>query len=91
MILLKTKIIKTKLPSVKMEKIQQKLTLLMACALCLLAQQVVNGQTAFLDCTEKLEPMLDDGSALTYIKEVHDSKKFKFSSSCLEILLKKNF
>lgn len=34
---------------------------------------------------------MDESSALTYIKEVHEAKEFKFSSECLEILLKKNF
>ena len=35
--------------------------------------------------------MLDDASALSYVKEVHEAKSFKFSSECLEVLLKKNF
>jgi len=34
---------------------------------------------------------LDDSTALNYVKEVHAAKEFKFSSECLEILLKKNF
>ena len=34
---------------------------------------------------------MNDQSALDYIKEVHEAKQFKFSSTCLEILLKKNF
>ena len=34
---------------------------------------------------------LDDSSTLDYIKGVHESKQYKFSSECLEILLKRNF
>jgi len=34
---------------------------------------------------------MDEASAIKYIKEINDSNEFKFSSHCLEILLKKNF
>lgn len=34
---------------------------------------------------------MDDESALKFVKEVHEAKEFKFSSECLEILLKRHF
>ena len=53
--------------------------------------QLAGAQQPFLDCRGKLGGYLDDGSALTFVKDVHEAKQFKFSSECLEILLKKNF
>lgn len=44
-----------------------------------------------MDCSNTLGVTQDDNSALTIIKQVHEAKEFKFSSECLEILLKKNF
>ena len=74
----------------KMQKPSTSLCWLLAFIVGQLAHQS-HGQQAFLDCSSKLEPVLDDTSALDLIKEVHVSKQYKFSSSCLEILLKKNF
>ena len=35
--------------------------------------------------------MIDDEGALEFVKGVHAAKEFKFSSECLEILLRRNF
>lgn len=45
---------------------------------------------AFYDCNSELMPLRSDAEAMQKVKEAH-GKKFKFSSECLEILLKKNF
>ena len=44
-----------------------------------------------MDCGNTLATYVDDTQALDYIKQVIDSKQYKFSSECLEVLLRKNF
>ena len=45
---------------------------------------------AFYDCSSELANLRSDTDAYTKIKQAYD-EKFKFSSTCLEILLRKNF
>jgi len=47
-------------------------------------------KAAFYDCPKELGGLKSDQDALTKIKAAHQSL-FKFSSECLEVLLKKNF
>ena len=47
-------------------------------------------QAAFYDCHKELIGLRSDTDALAKVKTAH-TDKFKFSSECLEILLKKNF
>ena len=47
-------------------------------------------QAAFYDCLRELSGLRSDTDALAKVKAAH-SEKYKFSSECLEILLKKNF
>ena len=48
------------------------------------------GRAAFLDCTGRLGSLRADQEALALVKQAH-ADKLKFSSECLELLLKKNF
>ena len=52
---------------------------------------LASAQQPFLDCAGTFSGYLDDSSTLEYIKGVHEAKQFKFSSECLELLLKRNF
>ena len=45
----------------------------------------------FFDCQAELQPLLSDQAALDKVKQVHVEGKQRFSSECLEILMKKNF
>lgn len=45
----------------------------------------------FYDCDSNLSELNSDDEALKLIKEAHINKNSKFSSKCLELLLKKNF
>lgn len=45
---------------------------------------------AFYDCIKNITPLRSDKEALNLVKAAHESK-LKFSSQCLEIVLKKNF
>ncbi len=45
---------------------------------------------AFYDCPKELSGLRSDQDALSKVKAAHQSL-FKFSSECLEVLLKKNF
>ncbi|TNV84627.1 hypothetical protein FGO68_gene12041 [Halteria grandinella] len=45
---------------------------------------------AFYDCPKHLSPLRSDLEGLELVKQAH-TEKLKFSSECLEILLKKNF
>jgi hypothetical protein len=45
---------------------------------------------AFYECQKELNNLTSDSEALLKIKDAHN-EKYKFSSECLEILLKKNF
>ena len=56
----------------------------------LLALCIILSHAAFYDCDTELTQLTSDEKSLSKIKQAHDSK-LKFSSSCLEILLKKNF
>jgi len=47
-------------------------------------------QAAFYDCTANLNHLKSDLEALENVKKAHQ-EKFKFSSQCLELVLKKNF
>ena len=52
----------------------------------------VSGQLLpFAECDKVLEPVTGDSAALTLIKDMHEAKTHKFSSQCLEIVLRKNF
>ena len=46
--------------------------------------------SAFYDCLLELKPLRSDEAALALIKSAH-SQKLKFSSECLETVLRKNF
>lgn len=48
-------------------------------------------QAAFYDCAGELGGLRSDVDGLAKVKKAHLEDKFKFSSECLEILLKKNF
>jgi hypothetical protein len=50
----------------------------------------VTVQGAFYDCQKELSGLRSDTDALAKVKAAH-GEKYKFSSECLEILLKKNF
>jgi hypothetical protein len=54
------------------------------------AAMAVVAQAAFFDCPKLLGPLRSDTEGLEIVKKAH-SDKLKFSSECLEILLKKNF
>ena len=56
----------------------------------LLLGSAVVVQAAFYDCHKELSGLRSDTDALAKVKVAH-SEKYKFSSECLEILLKKNF
>ena len=58
-------------------------------SLCLL--QGANSLASFADCDSVLGPVTTDESALEKIKALHESKEWKFSSQCLETVLKRNF
>ena len=45
---------------------------------------------AFYECEKELAPLTSDSEALQKVKAANEDK-FKFSSACLELLLKKNF
>ncbi|CDW87342.1 UNKNOWN [Stylonychia lemnae] len=47
-------------------------------------------QAAFYDCITNLASLRSDADALELVKKAH-AEKLKFSSQCLEIVLKKNF
>lgn len=47
-------------------------------------------KAAFYDCHGDLSGLRSDRDALAKVRAAH-SEKYKFSSECLEILLKKNF
>jgi hypothetical protein len=47
-------------------------------------------QAAFYDCPKELASLSSDQEALSKVKAAHQTR-FKFSSECLEVLLKKNF
>jgi hypothetical protein len=47
-------------------------------------------KSAFYDCPKELNALRSDSEALSKVKAAHHSL-FKFSSECLEVLLKKNF
>ena len=47
-------------------------------------------QAAFYDCPKELGGLKSDQESLAKVKAAHQSL-FKFSSECLEVLLKKNF
>ena len=53
--------------------------------------QSANSLAAFADCDSALESITEDKAALEKIKALHDSKEWKFSSQCLESVLKRNF
>ena len=57
----------------------------------ILLLQVANTLPSFADCDALLEPITTDKAALEKIKTLHDSKDFKFSSQCLETVLRRNF
>ena len=48
-------------------------------------------KAAFYDCQGELSGLKSDVEGLAKVKKAHLEDKFKFSSECLEILLKKNF
>ena len=52
---------------------------------------VTLASAAFYDCHGELGGLKSDIDGLDKIKIAHLTDKFKFSSECLEILLKKNF
>lgn len=58
-----------------------------ALLLCLIS----GANAAFYDCQGELFNLKSDVDGLTKVKKAHLEDKFKFSSECLEILLKKNF
>jgi len=64
---------------------------LKASATALLFASQETQAVGFYDCETNLSPILSDASALALIKGVHELKEEKFSSECLEILLKRNF
>lgn len=45
----------------------------------------------FFDCKTELQPLLSDQAAFDKVKQVHTEGKQRFSSECLDILLRKNF
>ena len=53
--------------------------------------QSVEALTPFAECDRVLEPVTIDTDALTLIKGMHDEKTHRFSSQCLEVVLRKNF
>jgi hypothetical protein len=55
----------------------------------LLFATVVQG--AFYDCARHLGYLRSDAEGLGLVKRAHQDEKYKFSSECLELLLKKNF
>jgi len=48
-------------------------------------------QAAFYDCVGELSNLRSDTDGLAKVKQAHLTERYKFSSECLEILLKKNF
>jgi hypothetical protein len=44
----------------------------------------------FYDCDNQLSSTISDTEALELVKQVHADKKFRFSSECLDILLRRN-
>lgn len=56
--------------------------------LCMLS--LSKSWAAFYDCTQELAELKSDIDALAKIKAAYE-QKYKFSSSCLEIVLRKNF
>ena len=53
--------------------------------------QLASALPAFAECDKVLDPITADSEALALIKGMHESKEYKFSSQCLEIVLRKNF
>lgn len=64
------------------------LTFLLGLIFSILTLNQVNA--AFYECQKELGGLRSDTEALTKVKAAH-AGKYKFSSECLEILLKKNF
>ena len=62
----------------------------MSTAAALLLLLVGFTKAAFYDCHKELGGLSSDQDALAKVKAAHQTR-FKFSSECLEVLLKKNF
>ena len=58
--------------------------------LCTLSILLGFVQGAFYECAKHLGDLQSDYQALSKIKQAHIDK-YKFSSECLEVILKKNF
>lgn len=66
------------------------MSLLLKYVLATLAIIITFTQAAFYDCNANLGVLRSDTDSLALVKQAHKDK-FKFSSQCLELVLKKNF